>query len=105
MKSKFGIILTIVLVFFYSCGKKNSAFNSDFSLFKEYIKSFSPGLISSNQYIRVVLNFTKSDWTPETYLDQDLFEISPSVAGKVVVISNNTVAFIPEKKLENGVSY
>jgi alpha-2-macroglobulin len=97
--------LIISLLLLFSCGKKNNSFNSDFSLYKDYIKSFSSGLVSSNQDIRVVLNFSKKEWTPKTNLDQDLFEISPSVEGKVVVISNNTVAFIPEKKLENGVTY
>ncbi|MFY7811306.1 MAG: MG2 domain-containing protein, partial [Flavobacterium sp.] len=96
--------LFIALPLLFSCGK-NKAFNSDFSLYKDYIKSFSSGLVSSNQDIRVVLNFTKKEWTPNTELDQDLFEISPSIDGKVVVISNNTVGFIPSKKLENNVAY
>nr|WP_255673669.1 MG2 domain-containing protein [Flavobacterium sp. JAS] len=34
-----------------------------------------------------------------------MFDISPSVDGKVVALSTNTIAFIPEKKLKPGTEY
>nr|WP_228526527.1 MG2 domain-containing protein [Flavobacterium sp. LC2016-13] len=34
-----------------------------------------------------------------------MFDISPSVDGKVVALSSNTIAFIPEKKLKAGTEY
>lgn len=95
-----------VFFIFQSCGRKSAAdFNSDFSLFKEYIVSFTGGIVSSESDIRVVLNFNKKEWKANQVLDSDLFDISPSVDGKVVALSTNTIAFIPEKKLKPGTEY
>lgn len=105
MKSKLVIRLLCLLLLFQSCGKKSAAdFNSDFSLFKEYIVSFTGGIVSAQPDIRVVLAFD-SNWKVNQVLDNDLFDISPSVNGKVVALSSNTIAFIPEKKLESGTEY
>ena len=95
-----------VFFIFQSCGRKSAAdFNSDFSLFKEYIVSFTGGIVSSESDIRVVLAFDKKDWKANQVLDSDLFDISPSIDGKVVALSPNTIAFIPEKKLKAGTEY
>lgn len=90
---------------FQGCNKKSAAdFNSDFSLFKEYIVSFTGGIVSAKSDIRVVLAFD-NNWKVNQVLDDDLLDISPNVHGKVVALSNNTIAFIPEKKLESGTEY
>ncbi len=95
-----------VFFIFQSCGRKSAAdFNSDFSLFKEYIVSFTGGIVSSESDIRVVLAFDKKEWKANQVLDSDLFDISPGVDGKVVALSSNTIAFIPEKKLKPGTEY
>ena len=106
MKAK-GLVLVFCMFFiFQACNKKSSAdFNSDFSLFKEYIVSFTGGIISSESDIRVVLAFDKKEWKVNQILDSDLFDISPSVDGKVVALSSNTIAFIPEEKLKAGTEY
>jgi uncharacterized protein YfaS (alpha-2-macroglobulin family) len=102
-----GLVLAFCVFFiFQSCGRKSAAdFNSDFSLFKDYIVSFTGGIISSESDIRVVLAFDKKDWKVNQVLDSDLLDISPSVDGKVVALSSNTLAFIPEKKLKAGTEY
>ncbi|OOV19908.1 alpha-2-macroglobulin [Flavobacterium sp. LM4] len=106
MKAKGLVLVFCVFFIFQSCGRKSAAdFNSDFSLFKEYIVSFTGGLVSSESDIRVVLAFDKKDWKANQVLDSDLFDISPSVDGKVVALSPNTIAFIPEKKLKPGTEY
>ncbi|OCB77546.1 hypothetical protein B0A79_18205 [Flavobacterium piscis] len=106
MKVK-GLVLAFCVFFiFQSCGRKSAAdFNSDFSLFKDYIVSFTGGIVSSESDIRVVLAFDKKDWKVNQELDDDLFDISPNVRGKVVALSSNTLAFIPEKKLNPGTEY
>ncbi|MBP4139458.1 alpha-2-macroglobulin family protein [Flavobacterium geliluteum] len=106
MKAK-GLFLVFCMFFiFQACNKKSAAdFNSDFSLFKEYIVSFTGGIVSSESDIRVVLAFDKKEWKANQVLDSDLFDISPSVDGKVVALSSNTIAFIPEKKLDPGTEY
>ncbi len=105
MKTKGLIYVFSVFFLFQACGKKSAAdFNSDFSLFKEYIVSFTGGIVSAQSDIRVVLAFD-NNWKVNQVLDDDLFDISPSVNGKVIALSNNTIAFIPEKKLESGTEY
>ncbi len=106
MKIKKLLALCFAIVVLHSCGKKSAAdFNSDFSLFTKYISSFSSGIVSANSDIRVQLAVNKSDWKPNQELDDDLFDISPSVSGKVIALSSNTVAFIPKNKLDPNTIY
>jgi uncharacterized protein YfaS (alpha-2-macroglobulin family) len=106
VKAKGLVLVFCVFFIFQSCGRKSAAdFNSDFSLFKEYIVSFTGGIVSSESDIRVVLAFDKKEWKANQVLDSDLFDISPGVDGKVVALSSNTIAFIPEKKLKPGTEY
>ncbi len=106
MKTK-GFVCALALFFvFQSCRKQSAAeFNSDFSLFKEYISSFTSGIVSTKSDIRIVFAFDKKEWQPKQILDKSLFDISPSVDGKVVVLSGNTIAFIPEKTLDQNTEY
>jgi uncharacterized protein YfaS (alpha-2-macroglobulin family) len=104
VKARRLVYVFFVFFIFQACGKK-SDFNSDFSLFKEYITSFTGGIVSAQSDIRIVLAFDKKEWKVNQVLDNDLFDISPSVDGKVVALSNNTIAFIPEKKLKAGTEY
>ncbi|WP_333599539.1 alpha-2-macroglobulin family protein [Flavobacterium sp.] len=100
----FGLFIAIFML--QSCSKKSASdFDSDYSLYKDYITSFSSGFVSVNSDFRVQLAFNKSDWKPNQELDDDLFDISPSVSGKVVALSNNTIAFIPKEKLEQNTLY
>lgn len=105
MKTKGLVLAFFVFFIFQSCGRKSASdFNSDFSLFKEYIVSFTAGIVPAQSDIRVVLAF-ENNWKVNQVLDDDLFDVSPSVSGKVVALSNNTIAFIPEKKLESDTEY
>lgn len=106
MKTKRFVYVFFALVLFQACSKKSTAdFNSDFSLFKEYITSFTGGIVPAQSDIRVVLAFNKKEWKANQILDNNLFVISPSIEGKVIALSPNTVAFIPEKKLEQDTEY
>ncbi len=100
------VTLVIAMIVVHSCGKKDTAnFNSDLSLFTEYITSFTSGYTSSQSDIRVQLAFTKNEWKANQELDEDLFDIDPSIKGKVVALSGNTVAFIPGEKLQQNQEY
>ena len=106
MKTKSLVYVFLVFFMFQACKKKSVAdFNSNFSIFKEQISSFTSGIITAQSDIRVMLAVNKKDWKVNQVLDDDLFDISPSVAGKVVALSENTVAFIPEKKLKSDTEY
>ena len=100
----FGLFVAIFLL--QSCTKKSASdFDSDFALYKDYITGFSSGFVSVHSDFRVQLAFNKSDWKPNQELDNDLFDISPSVSGKVVALSSNTIAFIPKNKLDQNTLY
>jgi uncharacterized protein YfaS (alpha-2-macroglobulin family) len=100
----FSLFFAIFLL--QSCSKKSASdFDSDYALYKDYITSFSSGFVSVHSDFRVQLAFNKNDWKPNQELDEDLFDISPSVSGKVVALSNNTIAFIPKEKLEQNTLY
>ena len=106
MKAKGLVYVFFVLFLFQACSKKSAAeFNSDFSLFKEFITNFTGGLVSSQSDIRVVLAFEKKEWKANQVLDNDLFDISPNVDGKVIALSTTTLAFVPEKKLDQDTEY
>lgn len=106
MKTKGIVCVFLTFFMFLACSKKSAAdFSSDFSLFKEYISNVTGGIISTRSDIRVVLAFEKKDWKPNQVLDNDLFDISPSVDGKVVALSGNTIAFIPARALEQDTEY
>lgn len=96
------IVLLIVVV---SCRKKAEDFNSKFELFKNYILNFSSGMVSAKSDIRLVLAFDNKNWKANEEIEEDLFSISPSVAGKVVALSSNTLAFIPKEKLKQDTEY
>ncbi|WP_026703534.1 alpha-2-macroglobulin family protein [Flavobacterium soli] len=106
MKTKGLVGVFFMFLLFQACSKKSAAeFNSDFSLFKEFITNFTGGLVATKSDIRVVLAFDKKEWKANQVLDNDLFDISPSVDGKVIALSNNTLAFVPEKKLDQNTEY
>ncbi|WP_310555819.1 MG2 domain-containing protein [Flavobacterium sp.] len=106
MKTKNLVWVFVTFLIFQACGRKSAAdFNSDFSLFKGIISNFTGGIVSAGSDIRVVLAFDKKEWTANQVLDDDLFDISPSVSGKVVALSPNTIAFIPKEKLDPDTEY
>ena len=106
MKTTKSILILLAIFVLHSCSKKSANdFDSNFSLFKDYISSFSSGYVPVKSDFRVQLAFNKSDWKPNQELDDDLFDISPSVSGKVVALSSNTIAFIPKDKLEQNTLY
>lgn len=105
MKKIFPFVCVLLLSVVFSCSKRQNNFNSDVSLFKDYILNFSSGLISVAGDIRVVLAFENPSWQVNQTLDSDLFSIYPNVKGKVVALSSNTLSFVPEDKLKSDQEY
>ncbi len=99
MKLKFSVILLVLFLFSCNSDDKKDFETSDFSHFAAYIQNYTSGIVPNNAHLKVVLNFENNDWKPNQELDSDLFKITPSVPGKVVALSNQTIAFIPESKL------
>ncbi|OIQ17668.1 MAG: hypothetical protein BM557_08240 [Flavobacterium sp. MedPE-SWcel] len=106
MKSIKLLLFLVVSVLVVSCSKKSGEeFDSDSSLYREYITSYTSGIISTKADIQVGLAFTKNEWKINEELDEDYFSISPSVDGKVLLLDSNTIAFRPDEKLEQNKEY
>ena len=106
MKNKAVIQLLVLFLMLQSCTKKSaSEFNSDPNLYKSYISNYTFGIIPAKTDIKIVLAFNKKEWKKDEILDNDLLDISPKVDGKIVALSSNTLAFIPEKKLKQNTEY
>ncbi len=97
----FGLILLVVL----NACNQNKPSVSDPSLYLNYITDYSSGLLSSESDIRIVMPAEKVNWSAQEVLSNKLFSIEPKVKGKVVALSNNTLAFVPEEGLKNGTDY
>ncbi|MFC4817498.1 alpha-2-macroglobulin family protein [Flavobacterium sp. GCM10023249] len=89
----------------FSCGKKAADFDSNFELFKNHISAFTSGFVSVKSDIRVQLAFNNPAWKLNQELDSDLLDISPSVSGKLIALSSNTIAFVPNEKLDQNTLY
>lgn len=105
IKTFLGGLVLSALFLMVSCTKSSKEFNSNYELFKEYILNFSSGLISAHDDIRVVLAFDIPNYTPNKEIDEDLFTINPNVKGKIVAMSANTLAFVPDEPLQNNQEY
>lgn len=105
MKTFRLVLIVSVLLVLNSCKKSRQDFDSDFALYRDYITSFSSGIISAKSDIQVGLAFSKKEWKHNQELDKDYYSISPSVAGKVVYLAENIIAFRPERGLEQDKEY
>lgn len=99
-------VLLLLLVIITSCSKKpGEGFDSNYSLYKDYITGFSSGLISARSDIQAGLAFSKKEWKVNQELDNSYYTISPSVKGKVFWLPGNIVAFRPSEKLKQDTEY
>ncbi|WP_194767502.1 alpha-2-macroglobulin family protein [Tamlana sp. I1] len=73
--------------------------------FNDYVSEVTSGIISTNSEIKIVLMQPVSDWTANIELDNSILKISPNVNGKVVVLNNRTLAFVPNERLEQDTRY
>lgn len=98
-------ILTLVVFAMACSGKLEKNFNSNPEIFKEFISAYTAGPVPAKSDIRVQLAVNMPNWKPNTEVESGYFTITPSVRGKVMSLGNNTLAFVPDKPLENGKEY
>jgi len=103
---KLVLFLTVITLLLHSCSKKSGKdFDSDPFLYRDYITSFSSGLISTKADIQVGLAFTKKEWQVHHELDNNYFTVSPAAEGKVLFLQDNKIAFRPAKHLKQDTEY
>ena len=109
-KMGFGVIaigLIAFAVFYFIDGKSaKTSFNSINPAFREYISSYTAGVIGSGSPIRVVLS---SDVVDSSMVGNEtsvkLFALSPAVKGVTVWLDRRTVEFRPASRLTSGQNY
>lgn len=109
---KFLWILIIVIVIFagllaiyFSFGRTTKQV-SDSAIYAEYVSAYTSGMISKKSTVTVKLteNFA-STFTKENIDPAQLFDFTPSVAGKAYWTDNQTIEFKPDKELKPGTHY
>ena len=103
-KLKLSIFLLFTAVLFIQCSKKESSLSNP-ELFTEHLSQFSGPDIGRRDPIEIILtkamdaqNLNESDL-------QSLFDISPSIDGKVVMNGPYALRFVPDEVLKAGVDY
>ncbi len=102
---KLVLYFTVITLLLHSCSKPGKDFDSDYTLYREYISSFSSGIISTKADIQVGLASGKKEWQVGQEIDGDYFSLSPGVDGKVYFLEGNILAFRPGKALEQDTEY
>lgn len=104
MKYRVAALLVSLLMCCVSCSRPGEG-DSQLSLFKEYITSFSSGTVSAYDDVVIGLTFARSEWKPGQELDRSVVSVSPAVDGKVILLPNNAIAFRPAKPLAQDMHY
>ena len=98
MKLKSLSILFFVFILAASCKKEVTETDNLFK-FRDYISFTTSGRVSVADNININLAKVVDGWEPDQVLDKNLFKISPYVEGKIVVINDHSLRFVPDENL------
>ena len=97
-----GIVMFLSL---FGCKKERKAKDID-PAFSQYILSFTSGYISKTSGLTVRLAQSSKKFTePGNEIEENLFDLSPSVSGKTHWVDNQTLVFRPDEPLRSGTEY
>ncbi len=110
MQLKKLFCLFLVIVFIFSCKKKDDASiaqenASELHKYQDYISDVSSGVISVLDNVYVVLQTPVAGWNDNQELPKDLLKVSPRVKGKVIAINNRTISFQPDEGFKEDTQY
>jgi alpha-2-macroglobulin len=95
-----------VALLFGNCKRKTTNVVSADPKFRELISAYTSGIISSQSTIRIRLANDYSDKiVPNSPIDKNLFEFTPSIKGTSYWIDNRTIEFRPGEKLKSASFY
>ena len=99
MKNVFYLLLTLTFLTFFSC-KKSETPISNTNDFIELVNSYSQGIISTTDKIKV--EFVKS--IESSTIPNDVIQLSPKVKGSVT-LEGNSLVFTPLERLKTNQEY
>ncbi|WGD35933.1 MG2 domain-containing protein [Olleya sp. YS] len=102
LKSFFSILLIFTLVI--SCKQKKTETDNLFK-FRDYISYTTSGRISVTDNININLAKVVEGWEADQILEDDVFKISPYVEGKVIVVNDHSIKFVPDENLKSDTEY
>lgn len=107
VKKPFALLsLFTILLFTSNCGgdsEEDYVINPEFT---KHVSAFTSGVISSQSTIEIELTKPyEGKFVPNEAIKEELFNISPAVAGKTVWLDSRTIQFIPDDKFESGETY
>ncbi|QXP60483.1 Ig-like domain-containing alpha-2-macroglobulin family protein [Olleya sp. HaHaR_3_96] len=102
LKSLFTLLLIFSLA--VSCKQKQTETDNLFK-FRDYISYTTSGRVSVADNVRVNLSEAVKGWEADQVLDKSVFNISPYVEGKAIVINSHSINFIPDETLEPDTEY
>lgn len=105
LKKILFILLVISLV---GCkDKTNTASEQRENLFefREYISNVTSGVISTQSDVRVVLRNPSVNLQKDQILEDAILKVSPHTEGKIVALTNQSIAFIPEHGFKPDTEY
>ena len=91
---KITIIVMTILSLTITTSCNNNTKNTDYSKFSLYINSFTDGIISESETIKIRLNTQIQNW--ENKEIEDIFSFSPNIKGEAKWIASDMIEFIPE---------
>lgn len=99
--AKGTLLLLTVFIFGNSCKNKNGKWIEVDPGFAKYVEAYTTGIVSKTSSIRIQL----AEDAPATHavgqaLNEELFDISPSVKGKATWLDARTIEFKPDKNME-----
>ncbi len=100
----FGFFVPIAITLLAGCRSQDAPFKPDVA-FTPYVAAFSTGHISARGPILVRIADGQQWKDSSTTAVQTLFSLSPKVEGTVRWQDGQTLAFVPNERLEQGVTY
>lgn len=105
LKKILFLILAIVLVGCKDKTKTATEQRENLFEFREYISNVTNGIISTQSDVRVVLRNPSSNLHKDQILEDAILNVSPKTEGKVVALTNQSIAFIPDHGFEQDTEY
>jgi len=99
-------LLTISVLFIYSCSDKKNEVKQVDPAFSQYVSGFTSGVISrKSEFVIRLVEPSKQFTEINGETKQDLFDFSPFLDGKAYWRDQQTIVFIPEGYLQSGITY
>lgn len=100
-----SFLIGLVAVFLTTgCDGPNDYANVD-PAFGGYVSAFTDGVVSKSSTIQIRLVESHPDAKPNEVIDEELFDLSPSLDGEAYWIDDRTIEFRPTERFESGKVY